>query len=252
MIRPTNVRRPGRRGGIRGRAAALAYPLDDHSIVVAAMKRADHGIADHLVSDTDLQVALNRLCRSLADEAGLSFGGRRAAHLLLVDLVTRRAAIDATRPEPRHHFEGLTVTVGLPADPIGSVESSLDLADPGWELRWHVPSWVEWCEESFDHDRHLRWIAGHRLDEGRHDLITMTPLRGGEPLAETLPGARIVVDASVPDPGPLVSAAIEARAAGGSTVTEEATRKWVEWRWEVWSSRLAKRAHEPDLDVGPV
>ncbi len=250
MSRPVSPRRPGRRAGIRGRVAALAYPLDDHSVVVAAMKRADPSITDHLISDTDLQVALNRLCRALADESGLSFSGRRAAHLLLVDLVTRRAAIDTADHVLRRAFDGLTVTVALPSAGSGSVESSLDLADPGWELRWHVPSWVEWCEAEFDHDRHLQWIAGRALDDGADHLVTMAPLRGGGSLAAVLPGARIVVDPSVPDPAPLVAAAIEARATEGSAVSEAATRKWVAWRWEVWAERLAHRALEPGLDAG--
>lgn len=230
-------------------------PIEDARVVVAAMRRS--GRND--LPPPDLVAPLAVLTGALEEQAELTLPGRKAARDELVDALVRRAEADA---EPSTARTDLAV-VGVPYGAAGPLLAALGaawepsapldrgddavtwrhrLADPAWELRWHVPDYAEW------------------LDERRGDLPpppSTGRVAGGMAWCWArfdAPGPRLVVV----DDGPeerrdaadrLVQETVAERARHSHRLRNEVTERYVRWRLERVTALLEELRERADLVV---
>ena len=222
--------------------------------MVAAMQRS--GRSD--IPPADLGEPLAVLTRALDRQADLTLDGRRAAREALVAALVARAEIDAADAPPTVPD---LVVVGLPHGAAGALSKALGvhteaapplgpgddaaawryhLADPSWELRWHVPDFAEW------------------LDERRGALApppTLHRCTGGLAWCWSLPrspSTRLVV---VRDRGELATEAV--RGLTQATLAErsrhshrqrpQVVERYVRWRMAAVSDLLEAAAAQADL-----
>lgn len=208
----------------------------------------------------DLVEPLAILTAALEEQAELTLDGRRSARDELIDALVRRAAADdppssPAVPElvvvgvPYGAAGGLLRALGATAERSAPLAAEDDaaawrhhLADPSWELRWHVPDFAEWLDE-------------------RRALLPAPPVAGRVTggLAWCWVGVertstRLVVvaddqDARAQAAGRLVQETVAERARHSHRHRPEVTERYVRWRLERVTALLDDLAERADLVV---